>query len=200
MTGLMRGLVIRLAFIVVFAVLIFLGYFALSTALDAPTKQAQGVAVQRYGDVAVKLCQLKTDSVSIGKAAPPKGAKLGVINVSDSTPFEQYNSALPTARQANSPSETAVILCLQESNTDLQADTYGSTTSSTKYYCYRKSRDLTAVLVDVKSGTPFAKQDFNGDEPTDSACPEKTDKDLTVFGDLPSPTDVVRWVIQKTGG
>ncbi len=199
MTGLLSGLMIRLILILVFGVLIVGGYFGITFALDAPIRQGQDAALNRYGAAAVKLCNLSSDQNKIGKATIEKGAKLGVIKAEDGTFYERYANVLPAARQAMNASETAVILCLQESQTDLEPDTYGSKTSSTRYSCYRKERDLSAYLIDVKTGTQFASQDFPGAEPGTDACPEKTDKDLTVYGELPSTVKVINWAIKQSG-
>src|SRR5262249_13833366 len=121
---------LRLVFLAVIVVIVIAVYFVSSTILDKPLKDAQGVAMARFGEPILNLCQKPTKA----RSTPPSDAKLSIINSVENTIIDEYNSALPAELQAKDKTDISVVACAHENQTVFDTDDYGN---PPKYTCTR---------------------------------------------------------------
>lgn len=188
----MQPMVTRIVILVLVVVCSFGLYAAVDTIQAMPVKQAQEAALSRFGADLLKLCQSVTKTRG---GTLPTETKIAAINGNNSTVFDDYNTALPANLKANDKSDVNVLLCLTEEKTVFNVDEYGK---PVKYTCTQFSRDITAYLVDVKTGKTLDYRAFDGQEPPE--CPDKTDSNLTRTGNLPLASDLNSWLSRSVKG
>jgi hypothetical protein len=179
--------------ILVLVVICSVGLYAAVDTLQAmPVRQAQEAALSRFGADLLKLCQGATKTRG---GTLPTEARIAAINRTNSTVFDDYDAALPTNLKATDKSDVNVLLCLSEEKSVFNIDEYGK---PVKYRCTQYTRDITAYLVDVKTGKTLDYQTFDGQEPPE--CPDTTDSNLTRTGSLPLPSDLNSWLTRRVKG
>jgi hypothetical protein len=185
-------MVIRIVFLVV-VVICGLGlYLAVDTAQALPLRQAQETALNRFGADLLNLCKSATKTRS---SSLPANIKIGVIDSNTNSVYEIYDTALPGNLKATDKSDVTALLCLSEEKTAFDTDKYGT---PPKYTCTRYTRDITAYLIDVKTGKTLNYRSFDGQEPP--VCPDKTDTSLTRTGDIPLASEITTWLTRSVKG
>jgi hypothetical protein len=188
----MQPMLTRIVILVLVVMCSFGLYAAADTIQALPVKQAQEAALSRFGADLLKLCQGVTKTRD---GTLPTEARIAAINRSNGTVFDDYDTALPANLRATDKSDVNVLLCLGEEKSVFNVDEYGK---PVKYRCTQYTRDITAYLVDVKSGKTLDYRTFDGQEPPE--CPDKTDTNLTRTGNLPLPSDLNSWLTRRVKG
>jgi len=170
-----KGPRIILALVIIGVIVAVLAFSAASLKAD------QDAAVAKYGAEAVNLCKNTVDKAASG--ALPAGAKLVFIDSNLSTIHYEYQPKLvknAADRAAEDKSTLTHVACTKQIEVLYDTDTYGA---SGKYTCKRYSRNIEVALYDVKTGKQIGFWTVKGATPPE--CPEKTDKDLTKYGNPP---------------
>ncbi len=165
-------------------ILLVLGGFAAVIIIGAISLKAdQDAAVAAYGAEVVNLCKNTVDDTMDGSL--PDGAKLAFINAGLSTIHSEFQDKLSAGKAAKDKTTVTHVACTSTTDVLFDTDSYGSTG---KYVCKRYAKNMGIALFDVKSGKQIAYWKVRGATPP--GCPEKTDKDLSKYGNPPIAADV----------
>jgi hypothetical protein len=180
-----------------------IAYLIVSTvvagALAVAAIYVQGVPIQAAQAAAKTL--LGTDALICNNAAPVKrktaplfNGKIVVLNRRTNGIDSTFHDALPTTLRASQASEVGLILCVEPVKTYFDTDYYGA---SNKYSCTRYTQDLKVYALDPVAKTVTASDTIEGGTPPE--CPDKTDTDLTKYGDFPTVADILKWLNYNGG-
>lgn len=182
------GLIKRIVILVICGGLGVGGGLGASYVLGAPMRGGQEAAKRVMGEK-VGLCADATKLQKVRVSKITLTGKIAVMRVRDNTLYQPFQDVLKADRQAKEPSEVAGVLCLVDYESVFDTEYYGA---SKKYSCIRFSEDFDAYLVDAATGKTVAYRRLDGMEP--DTCPDKTDSNLTRYGELPDPADVAAWI------
>lgn len=180
----------------------FIFYVIISTVLAAALAFAviyvQGQPVEAARQAAQKLLGANAGACDgikavARKVAPLFTGKVVILNQQTKALDTALQDALPAALRAVDGAEVGLILCIMPVTNEYNTDYYGATK---KYKCVQYTRDFRISAVDPVTQKVIASDLIDGGAPTD--CPDKTDSDLTRYGDPPTASDIVTWL--KAGG
>lgn len=165
-------------------ILLVLGGFGAVIAIGAISLKAdQDAAIAKYGAEAIGLCKNSVDSSLSG--ALPDDAKIAFIDAGLSTIHSDYQPKLAAKSAAVNKASLTHVACTKSVDSLFDTDEYGSTG---KYTCKRYVKNAEIALYEVKTGKQIAFWTVKGATPP--TCPDKTDKDLTKYGNPPFAADV----------
>lgn len=148
-------------------------------------KADQDAAVAKYGAEVVNLCKAVSKT---GSDPLPENARVVVINADLSTIADSYQKAVAADYQAQGKDDVTHVICMSSVKNTYDTSSYGNG----KYTCTRYQQNYDIFVVEVKSGKTINYQQAEGTEPP--SCPDKTDEDVSRYGDYPSPADIINSV------
>lgn len=175
-----KGLRVVLALVIIGGIVAVLAFAAASLKAD------QDAAVAKYGAEAIGLCKNAVDSSVTGDL--PSSAKLVFIDSNLSTIHYEYQPKLvkdAANRAADDKTTLTHVACTKQVEVLFDTDSYGATG---KYVCKRYARHMEVALFEVKTGKQVGYWKVKGATPPE--CPEKTDKDVSKYGNPPISTDI----------
>jgi hypothetical protein len=159
---------------------------AQSDTIRIAAENTKTAIINNFGSENFSLCKKTTDAAGWELSS---NAHLMAVNNASLVLWNEYQQQLPGSARAKSRRDLTHVLCLEPSSKEYATDKYGDDDGAVVYTCVRYRRYIDAYLVNVESRKTVGHRKFKGEVPPE--CPERTDMNLTVYGDDPAPADII---------
>jgi hypothetical protein len=140
-----------------------------------------------FGRSTLDLCR---DANETSKWVSYTSPHVVVVNKATQEIMTTLHDKVPTSMKATSKDDLTHVMCIDMASKEYATDEYGDKNGKTVFTCVRYRRVWDVYIVDAKTGKTTAEKVFLGAIPPE--CPEKTNKNISRYGEHPTINTVMR--------